>query len=73
MKRPTTRLALMALTLAALVLLCGAPARASATPAGEAATAPKAPDFTLTLLDGKTLTLGDLKGKPVLVNFWWSQ
>ncbi len=33
---------------------------------------PPAPDFTLTLLDGKTLTLADLKGKPVLVNFWWS-
>ncbi len=33
---------------------------------------PTAPDFTLTLLDGKTITLADLKGKPVLVNFWWS-
>jgi peroxiredoxin len=24
-------------------------------------------------LDGKTLTLADLKGKPVLLYFWWSQ
>jgi len=31
-----------------------------------------APDFTLRLLDGKTVTLSSLKGKPVVVNFWHS-
>lgn len=31
-----------------------------------------APDFTLTLLDGKELRLRDLKGRPVVVNFWAS-
>lgn len=30
----------------------------------------KAPDFTATLLDGTTVKLSDLKGKPVLINFW---
>lgn len=31
-----------------------------------------APDFTLTLLDGKVVTLKDFRGKPVLLNFWHS-
>lgn len=29
-----------------------------------------APDFTLTTLDGEELTLSDLKGKKVVLNFW---
>lgn len=31
-----------------------------------------APDFTMTDSQGKTLTLADFKGKPVLLNFWAS-
>lgn len=31
-----------------------------------------APQFTLNTLDGKPIALADLKGKPVLVNFWAS-
>ena len=31
-----------------------------------------APDFTLTLFDGKRVTLSSLKGRPVLLNFWSS-
>ena len=31
-----------------------------------------APDFTLRLMNGQTITLSNLKGKPVLVNFWHS-
>lgn len=29
-----------------------------------------APDFTLQTLDGKSMTLSDLRGKAVLLNFW---
>jgi cytochrome oxidase Cu insertion factor (SCO1/SenC/PrrC family) len=43
------------------------PAKAAAAQAGQAA-----PDFTLRLLDGQSVTLSSLKGKPVLVNFWAS-
>lgn len=31
-----------------------------------------APDFTLETLDGGPITLSDLRGKPVLINFWAS-
>jgi len=29
-----------------------------------------APDFRLENLDGKSISLGDFRGKPVLINFW---
>jgi cytochrome c biogenesis protein CcmG/thiol:disulfide interchange protein DsbE len=29
-----------------------------------------APEFTLTTLDGQTLTSSDLQGKPTVINFW---
>jgi cytochrome oxidase Cu insertion factor (SCO1/SenC/PrrC family) len=31
-----------------------------------------APDFTLELFNGQSVTLSSLKGKPVVVNFWHS-
>ncbi len=31
------------------------------------------PDFTLQLLDGKSITLQDYRGKSVLINFWYSR
>jgi thiol-disulfide isomerase/thioredoxin len=34
------------------------------------APAAPAPNFNLALADGKYLTLADLKGRPVLINFW---
>lgn len=29
-----------------------------------------APDFTLTMVNGETFTLAELRGKPVVLNFW---
>jgi len=31
-----------------------------------------APDFTLRLLNGQSITLSSLRGRPVLINFWHS-
>jgi cytochrome oxidase Cu insertion factor (SCO1/SenC/PrrC family) len=40
--------------------------------AGTAHVGRPAPDFTLRLLNGKTVPLSSLKGKPILLSFWHS-
>lgn len=40
--------------------------------AGVAEVGDDAPDFTLSTLDGGTVTLSELEGRPVVVNFWAS-
>jgi len=37
-----------------------------------ARTGSPAPDFTLRLLNGQSVTLSSLRGRPVLINFWHS-
>jgi len=41
-------------------------------PAEKARMGSLAPDFTLSLLNGQSVTLSGLRGRPVLVNFWHS-
>ena len=41
--------------------------------AAQAAHAAPVPDFTLPLLDGKSIALKDFRGKPVLINFFHSK
>ena len=41
-------------------------------PSGPVREGVAAPDFTLTSLDGETMSLSDYAGQPVLVNFWAS-
>ena len=50
------------------------PERVRPRPAGDrlAADRPPAPDWSLTTLDGETLELADLAGRPYVVNFWAS-
>lgn len=48
-----------------LITGCSADSESSTATVGEAA-----PNFTLQNLNGQSISLNDLKGKPVLVNFW---
>lgn len=47
-----------------------APARAEETRTPQPALNHPAPDFDLATLDGGRILLGDLQGKPVVINFW---
>jgi len=46
------------------------PSGTATTVAAAPAVGKPAPDFTLTDLNGKTVTLSSLRGKPILINFW---
>lgn len=69
-------LALIAVIAAVLLLLpgCGRRTQKSADDELDATTLVKAgdmaPDFTVELFDGSKITLSDLRGKVVLLNFW---
>lgn len=60
--------ALFAATLIVLALLAWAVRTKSAPPLASGV----APDFTLTTFDGEKITLSELRGKPVVINFWAS-
>ena len=70
--RPTTsarlRLALASLVALVVVLWLGL----GGCSQGSSGVLPgtPAPDFTLSTLDGGTVALGDLRDRPVLINFW---
>ncbi len=79
---PTTRYPLAALALALVVVVaagCRAPTAASSSASPPVTTSPAttspgspAPDFSLVSLDGEAYSLADLKGKPIVLNFWSS-
>lgn len=50
-------------------------ATAVSDPGGGLEPGEKAPDFTVETLDGDAITLSDLRGRPVVLNFWasWCQ
>ena len=76
---PTTRCLFAAIALALLTLVaagCRAPSASAPSSSGAplSGTPPTgaAPDFSLVSLDGEAYSLADLKGKPIVLNFWSS-
>ncbi len=66
-----TRYWVRRILLLCLVIMVGfAIYRVSTDKGGEPVEGDKAPDFTLTTLDGKQMSFADLKGKPIMINFW---
>jgi len=61
---------LVGILIAALVIQSGR--RTAEAGAAAARVGSPAPDFTLRLMNGQTVALSSLQGKPVLVNFWHS-
>ena len=54
------------------IVIAGAALFAVLQPAEEAADPQEAPEFSLPLLEGGTLSSADLEGKPVVLNLWAS-
>ena len=71
MKRKVVVFAVMVVVLAGLLIMVKYQGKFPATRARSVAAAGHgAPDFTLTDLQGRPLTLSDLRGKAVVLNFW---
>ena len=78
-----TRSVLIVATVGLLAIIAVGLLRPGATPTGSSTSSSSgapvglqvgdaAPNFTLKTLDGKQMSLSQLRGKPVLLNFWYS-
>ncbi len=62
MKKSLFAFVSLLITLSLTLTACGGPGASAATE--------KAPDFSLPATSGKMVSLAELKGKPVFINFW---
>jgi cytochrome c biogenesis protein CcmG, thiol:disulfide interchange protein DsbE len=54
------------------VMVLGLMASLTGAASGAPTVGQPAPPFSLTLLDGRLISLSEFKGKPIVVNFWHS-
>ena len=64
------RISVMLLLLGLVVVVMGCSSNPASTPSPQGGGL--APDFKLQSLDGETVSLNDLRGRPVMLNFWAS-
>jgi len=69
MNRMLTAILVLILTTGLLMPGCSSPSKPGDSAQG-VEVGNLAPDFQLQNLDGQTVSLGNLRGKPVLINFW---
>ena len=64
---------LIILTVGLLIAGCSSTPTPTPTPVPGTRVGNLAPDFQFQNLEGQTISLGELQGKPVLINFWQTQ
>ena len=65
-----TRLIVIILIIAVVVIVGIVLSRSSCSPSDSTLLSQKAPDFTLSTMTGANITLSELEGTPVVLNFW---
>jgi peroxiredoxin len=66
-----TRLIIIVIAIIAVITIVGIVlGRSSCSPSGSTLLSQKAPDFTLSTMTGANITLSELEGTPVVLNYW---
>lgn len=70
--RKITRIITVLMAIASISLGLALAGCSSSSASETAVVGAKAPDFNLPDLDGSTVSLSDLEGNPILINFWYT-
>lgn len=71
MRDRLSKVLLIAIALSTMgLLITGCASNSNGSPSSPVTVGSEAPDFTLSDLDGESVSLSDFSGRPVFVNFW---